>query len=74
MTEEFKPYQKEESYKAILSKDEILLIQKIRETGYGEITVHLVANKIVRTETVSSELSKDRKKEIVKIALEVVDN
>jgi len=74
MTNDFVPYQKEETYKVILSKDETLLIQKIRETGYGEITIHIVANKIVRTETVSSELTKDRKKEIVKIALEVVAN
>jgi len=71
---DFKPYEKEESYKVILSKDEALLIQKIRETGYGAITVHLVANKIVRTETISSELTKDAKKGIVTIALEVTND
>lgn len=71
---DFKPYEKEESYKVILSKDEALLIQKIRETGYGSITVHLVASKIVRTETISSELTKDAKKGIVTIALEVASD
>ena len=74
MNEEFKPYEKEETYKVVLSKDEALLIQKMREIGYGAITVHLVANKIVRVETVHSELAKDKKKEIVTIALEVVSN
>jgi hypothetical protein len=69
---DFKPYEVEEKYKVILSLDEALLIQKIRETGYGAITAHIVANKVVRTETVSSELTKDRKKSAVTIALEVL--
>ena len=68
---DFKPYEKEEKYKVLLSKDEALLIQKLRSTGYGSVTVHLVANKIARTETVSSELTKDAKKGTVTIALEV---
>jgi hypothetical protein len=71
---EFKPYEKEEQYKVVLSKDEALLIQKLRETGYGSVTVHMVSNKIVRTETISSELTKDAKNSTVTIALEVVES
>jgi len=70
---EFKPYVEERTYKVVLSMDETLLIQKLREMSYGSITVHLVNRKIVRTETVNSELTKDRKKETVTIALEVMD-
>ncbi len=69
---DFKPYEKEETYKVVLTKDEVLLIQKIRQTGYGSITAHIVANKIVRTETASSELMKDKKKESITIAFEVI--
>jgi hypothetical protein len=72
MTDEYKPYLKEETYKVALSKDEALLIQRIREVPYGFVTAHLVAYKIVRTEVNSSELTKDRKKETVTIALEVI--
>jgi len=71
---DFKPYEKEEQYKVVLSKDEALLIQKLRETGYGSVTVHMVNHKIVRTETISSELTKDAREGKVTIALEVVDN
>ena len=74
MSDAFKPYVPEESYKVILSKDEALLVQKIRQTGYGSITVHLAGNKIIRLETVSSELAKDKKNESVTIALEVIAN
>lgn len=70
---EFKPFESEPCYKVVLSKDEALLIQKIRSTGYGSITVHIVNNKVIRTETVSSELTKDRNKESVTIAYEVVN-
>ena len=71
---DFKPYVEEETYKVILSKDEALLVQKIRQVSYGSITTHIVANKIVRTETINSELMKDKKKDTVTIALEVLDN
>lgn len=69
---DFKPYTPEETYKVVLSKDEALLIQKLRSVGYGSVTVHLVNKKIVRLETVSSELAADKKKESVTIALEVI--
>lgn len=71
---DFEPYKEEETYKVVLSKDEALLVQKIRQIGYGSVTVHVVANKIVRLETLSSELAKDRKKDAVTIALEVIGN
>lgn len=69
---DFKPYEPEETYKVVLTKDEALLIQKIRAVGYGSVTVHLASNKIIRLETVHSELAKDKKGEVVTIALEVI--
>ena len=71
---DFKPYEKEETYKVVLSKDEALLIQKIRETGYGSVSTHLAAGRIIRLETVQSELARDKKGEKVTIALEVIGN
>lgn len=70
---DYKPYEKEEEYKVVLSKDEVLLIQKIRKTGYGSVTVHMVNKKIVRLETVSSELTSDNRGDAITIALEVVE-
>lgn len=72
MSSEFKPYEKEKGYVCELTKDEALLIQRIRELNYGSITVHLVNKAIVRTETVDSELTKDRRNTEVTIAFEVV--
>ena len=69
---EFKPHTTEELYICELTKDEALLIQRIRDMNYGSITVHLVNKKIVRTETVDSELMKDRKNDSVTIAFEVI--
>jgi len=68
---DFKPYEEDLFYKVVLSKDEALLIQRIRDTGYGSVTVHMVNKKIVRTETVDSELTKDRRKDTVTIAIKV---
>jgi hypothetical protein len=70
---DFKPYEKENIYKCELSKDEVLLIQKIRAISYGSITTHIVKNRIVRTETINSELSKDKGEEAITIALEVIE-
>ncbi len=67
----FKPYEEEQEYKVVLSKDEALLIQKIRDMNYGSLTVHLVNKKIIRTETMDSEITKDRRKDTVTIAIEV---
>ena len=69
---DFKPYVEEETYKVVLSKDEALLVEKIRDVSYGSITVHLVNKQIVRTETINSELTKDRKKDTVTIAVEML--
>ena len=66
----FKPYEEEQEYKVVLSKDEALLIQKIRDMNYGSLTVHLVNKKIIRTETMDSEITKDRRKDVVTIAIE----
>lgn len=71
---DFKPFVPEETYKVVLSKDEALLVQKLRALKYGSVTVHMVNGKIVRLETISSELTADKKGETVTIALEVMDN
>jgi hypothetical protein len=69
---DFRPYVPEEKYKVVLSKDEVLLIQKIRSIGFGSVTAHISANKIARTETSISELSKDKGKDAFTISFEVI--
>lgn len=55
----FKPYEspKLENYK--ISKEELYLIQKLRNVGYGNIKVHVVNHKIIRIEISTSELLTD---------------
>lgn len=69
---EFKPYEKEKSYKCVLSRDEALLIQKIRDVKFGSITVHKAGGNVVRTEATSSEMMKDIRNDNVKIAFETI--
>lgn len=69
---EFKPYEQEKKYKCILTKDETLLIQKIREVKFGSIIIHKAGGNIVRTETTSSEMMKDIRDGNVKIAIETI--
>ena len=70
---DFKPYEKPESYKVVLTKEEALLIQKIRSLGYGSVTAHVVNKRIVRTEEIRGELTINAvKNEIVTIALEIL--
>ena len=69
---EFKPYEQQESYTVVLTKDEALLIQRMRELNFGSITVHLVNGGMVRTETTDSELSKKRREDTVTIAVEIL--
>lgn len=72
MSDNFKPYEKEDEYKVVLTKDEALLIQRLRKAQWGSITVHLVNGKIVRIETISSELVQDTKNENISIAMEII--
>jgi hypothetical protein len=68
---DFNPYELPETYKVILTKEEALLIQRIRKIGYGSLTAHVVKNRIVRTEEIKGELTIDAiKNSIVTIALE----
>ena len=69
---EFKPYEKEKSYKCVLSRDEALLIQKIRDVKFGSVVVHKAGGNIVRTETTSSEMMKDARDGRVEIAIETI--
>ncbi len=69
---EFQPYKEEETYKVILTRDETLLIQKLRKIKFGSLKVHKAGDKIVRTETTASELTKDRKADRVTIAFETI--
>lgn len=68
----FKPYEKEDTYKVLLSRDETLILQKLRGIGYGTMTIHMVAGKPVRTEITNSEMVKDAKGESITIAYEVI--
>jgi hypothetical protein len=69
---EFKPYEPEKMYRCELSRDEALMIQKIREVKYGQVIVHKAGGNIVRTETTSSELMKDIRGEKIEIAIETI--
>ena len=64
----FAPYTPEKHYKAILTQDEAVLLQEIRKIGFGSVTIHLSAGKIIRIETTNSMLVKD----VDKIILESV--
>lgn len=72
MNKEFKPYEKDPMYKCNITRDEALLLQKIRDVKFGSITVHKAGNKIVRTETKASELMKDTREKRVEIAIETI--
>lgn len=69
---EFKPHKEEETFKVILTKDEALVIQKLRSIKFGSLKVHKAGDNIVRTETIASELTKDRKTDRVTIAFETI--
>ena len=56
---EFKPYEPEAKFEALITKEEAVLLKKLREIGYGSVTVYVVNKKIVRFETTTSELIKD---------------
>lgn len=73
---DFKPYEKEQEYKVVLTKDEALIIQRMRAIKYGSIVVHFVAGKPKRTEITNSEQMNEPgfKGEVVTIALEVIGN
>lgn len=68
---EFKPYEKEETYNVLLSRDEALIIQRLRSVKYGTMMIHMVAGKPVRIEITNSEMIKDAKGESITIAYEV---
>lgn len=64
----FVPYEPEKHYKAILTKDEAVMLEEIRKVGFGTVTIHISAKKIIRLETTNSILVKD----IANISLESV--
>jgi MoaA/NifB/PqqE/SkfB family radical SAM enzyme len=70
---EFKPYKPEEMYKVVLSKDEVMLIQKMRDMKYGSLVIHFVGGKPVRTETTNSEMTNEAKDSKVTIEFEVIE-
>lgn len=72
MSNDFKPYEKEHLYKCNITRDEALLIQKLREVKFGSVKVHKAGGKIVRTETIASELMKDMREGTVEIAIETI--
>ena len=70
MNDDFKPYAPDETYKCVLKKEEVLLIQKVRAIEYGQVTAHVVKGKILRTEMIKSEMSKESKEQITIAILE----
>lgn len=56
---EFKPYETPIKHKVEVTPEEALLLKKIKEINYGQVTIHLVNKKIIRFETTTSELVKD---------------
>jgi len=56
---DFKPYEPETKFEAQITKEEAVLLKKLREIGYGSVTVYVVNKKILRFETTTSELIKD---------------
>ena len=68
---DFRPYEPVRQYTCVLTKDEALLIQKIRDTKYGYIKISMAGGEITRTETAKSELTKDRRDDSVTIAVEI---
>lgn len=70
---DFKPYEPEEMYKVVLSKDEVLLIQRMREIKYGSIVIHFVKGKPIRTETTNSEMTNEAKENKITVEYEVIE-
>lgn len=70
---DFKPYKPDELYKVVLSKDELMLVQKMRDMKYGSLVIHFVGGKPVRTETTNSEMTNEAKDSKVTIEFEVIE-
>lgn len=70
---DFKPYEKEPTYRVELTKKEAQLIQKLRGIAYGSVTAHIVNKKLVRTETINSQMGDEDNSEIT-IAYEVISD
>jgi hypothetical protein len=66
------PEPEENTYKVVLTREEALIIQRMRRLGYGTMTVHIQGNKPIRLEVTGSELVRDIKAETITIAFEVV--
>lgn len=62
MTEEFKPYEPEDTYQAVLTEGEAFTVQEIRKIKFGSVKVLISGGKITRLETISSELMEEKKK------------
>lgn len=59
-------------YVVEVSKEEALLLQKLRSIKFGSIKVHIVETKIIRTETTDSELMKEKESEPITISIETI--
>jgi len=67
---QFEPHIPEKEYKVILSGKETLLIQKIRSVSFGSLKIHMAGGNIVRTETITGELTENWNDEEISIALD----
>lgn len=70
---DFKPYEPDNMYRVVLSKDEVLLIQKMRDMKYGSLVIHFVNGKPVRTETTNSEMTNEAKENKITVEYEVIE-
>ena len=59
-------------YVVEVSKEEALLLQKLRSIKFGSIKVHVVETKIIRTETTDSELMKEKEHDAITIPVKSI--
>ena len=70
---DFKPYEPDNMYRVVLSKDEVLLNTKMRDMKYGSLVIHFVNGKPVRTETTNSEMTNEAKENKITVEYEVIE-
>lgn len=59
-------------YVVEVSKDEALLLQKLRSIKFGSVKVHIVDSKLIRTETTDSEILKEKNDDAITIQVKTI--
>lgn len=66
---DFKPYQAQPDIFIVkCTREEALLVQKLRTIKFGSVKIHVVDSKLIRTETTDSEILKDKINDEITIA------